>query len=253
MFGWFGQKPKVIDQVIQLRMPPIGDDGAPAWTDEIENVTKGLGWEFLAPIMYETSPGQCLGGFVARAFFDSKVRTYEGRGTLLQTKADDFRATVIVTAPSVPPVRSGELLWDPYRSQFSATLRQTLIEDTAVRVVRGLCKRAHDEELQERGKKRDELLARTSPARVAAPAATRGLTEFARAYDRNNPDQLTAILEIFHDTLHKAQDDSEMLDYYASFACGVSVVVRERVGVDLGTLVFPLQAPPVLPENHIRA
>jgi hypothetical protein len=108
MFGWFEQKPKIIQQMIQLRAPPIGDDGAPAWTDEIENITKGLGREFLAPIMYKVSPGQCLGGFVARALHDARVRTYEGRAILLQTKTDDFRSTTIVTAPSVPPDRNGD-------------------------------------------------------------------------------------------------------------------------------------------------
>jgi hypothetical protein len=60
MISWFGRKSSNIpDGMVQLRLRPIGDHGANVWTDEIEHeTTRRFSGQFIAPALYETSPGQ---------------------------------------------------------------------------------------------------------------------------------------------------------------------------------------------------
>lgn len=133
---------KIPDGMIQLRTLPVDEDGAPTWTDEIDSASRKFGREFLTPLMYETSPGQCIGGFVARAVFDTPLRTYEARATLLQRANDEYRATVIVTAPSVSKARNGGRACEPHRSKYVASLPKDNVHDL-LNKIRDLCKNAY--------------------------------------------------------------------------------------------------------------
>jgi RNA polymerase-interacting CarD/CdnL/TRCF family regulator len=146
MFGWFGRKPKIPEEMIQLREPPTGGDGAPTWNEEIQSATHRLGPEFLAPFMFETSPGQCLGGFVAKAKLDTPARTYEARAVLIQRRDDEFRTSVVVTAPGVGENLAADHPWPPYKFQYNTSLPKEHVRDT-INTIRGLCASSHAEQL----------------------------------------------------------------------------------------------------------
>lgn len=142
MLGWFGRKRKLPYGMIRLDTLPVGNDGAPVWTSEIENATKRFGPEFVAPAMYEQTPGQCLGIVVAKTTYQTPVRAYEGRATMIQRKNDEFRTTVVITAPAAP---DKDYPWDAYRVEYM----DSISEDEAkgiVRLMRPLCEKAHTDE-----------------------------------------------------------------------------------------------------------
>jgi hypothetical protein len=141
--------PKIPEGMIKLHSPPIGEDGAPAWTDEIESATERFGREFLVPVVYEVAPGQCLGVIVARAVYQTPVRVYEGRATLIKTKDDEFRAIIVVTAPSVPDEQAGGNPWDAYETKYSELISNDLVGDT-VQIIHLVCEESHSKELQRR-------------------------------------------------------------------------------------------------------
>src|SRR5258705_825041 len=65
--SWPERKASLPGEMIRLDRLPVGEDGLPQWNDEIDDATREFGAEFLAPFMVEVSPGQCFGGYVARA------------------------------------------------------------------------------------------------------------------------------------------------------------------------------------------
>lgn len=135
--------PKIPEGMIQLRALPVGQDGAPVWNDEVEAATKRFGSVFLAPFMVEVSPGMVIGGYVARATFDTQVRSYEAKATLIVRKNDELRTTVVVTAPGT---RDG---WKPYSHEYKASLPKVHLENM-VHTIRGLCEQSHAKELLSR-------------------------------------------------------------------------------------------------------
>jgi hypothetical protein len=137
---------KIPDGMIQLTARPVGEDGAPVWNDEIDAATKRLGSVFLAPFMVEVSPGVVIGGYVARAGFDTPVRTYEAKATLIVRNNDELRTTVLVTAPGVRDDRSGAAPWMPYSHEYKASLPKIHL-DNMVHTIRGLCEQSHAKEL----------------------------------------------------------------------------------------------------------
>ena len=149
MLGWFGRKLKIPDGMIELHSPPFDEDGAPCWTAEIENATRRFDSEFLVPVVYETTPGQCLGMLVAQAVYQNPVRTYEGRATLIQRKNDEFRTTIVVTAPSAPDEQVGDYPWDAYNSKYNGSIPKDKIKDI-IQVIGQLCEQAHADELRKR-------------------------------------------------------------------------------------------------------
>ena len=71
MFDWLKRKPSIPEGMLQLTAFPVDDDGLPTWNSELEALTSRLGSEFLRPFLFETSPGMCIGCFVAK----SELRT----------------------------------------------------------------------------------------------------------------------------------------------------------------------------------
>ena len=69
--------------------------------------------------------------------------------------------------------------------------------------------------------------------------------EIARLYNPQNIRQLIGLLETIYDGLYAVRNDPESLAYYASFACEVAVFVRVHSQVDICTLSFPMEAPPL--------
>jgi hypothetical protein len=137
---------KIPDGMIQLMSLPVGEDGAPIWNDEINAATKRLGPSFLAPFMVEVSPGMAIGGYVARASFDTSVRTYEAKATLIVRNNDELRTSVLVTAPGVRDERNGAAPWKPYGHEYKASLPKIHL-DNIVHTIRGLCEQSHAKEL----------------------------------------------------------------------------------------------------------
>jgi hypothetical protein len=150
MFHWFEQsKPKVPEWMIQLTNMPVDVEGIPAWNAEIETATQRFGTEFVAPFMFEISPGTCLGGYAAKATLKTPVRTYEARATLIQRKNNDFRTNVLITAPGVPPTQIGDTPWNPYSRSYNTSLPKNDLPDL-VNTIRQLCDQSHAEELHDR-------------------------------------------------------------------------------------------------------
>jgi hypothetical protein len=150
------QKSKLPNGMIKLKALPIGEDGAAIWTDEIQSATQAHGPEFLAAFMFETSPGMCIGGFVAKAILKTPVRTYEARATLIERKNDEFRTTVVVTAPGVSQEQAGDYPWLPYRFQYNTSIPKECVRDF-VNTIRQACEKSHGEELQARERTKDEI------------------------------------------------------------------------------------------------
>ncbi len=63
-------------------------------------------------------------------------------------------------------------------------------------------------------------------------------------YEPKNIRQLNGLLETIYDGL-AAQNEPWVVEYYASFACEVAVFVRMHSQVDICTLTFPMEAPPL--------
>jgi len=131
--------------MIRLDRLPIGEDGSPQWNDEIDDATREFGAEFLAPFMVEVSPGQCFGGYVARTSFPSPVRTYEARAVLIGRQNDEFRTTVVVSAPGIPRKQDSDP-WMPYDFQYDTSLPKVHVRDM-VNTMRGLCEQRHTAEV----------------------------------------------------------------------------------------------------------
>ena len=70
-----------------------------------------------------------------------------------------------------------------------------------------------------------------------------------RLYDRNDVQQLTALLEAIYKNIYKVRNDPEMLVYYAHFACEVAVFARKNTQVDICTLTFPIEDSPLAPST----
>jgi hypothetical protein len=140
MLGWFGRKPKIPDATMKLHSPPLGEDGGPAWTTEIENATQRFGSEFLVPVLYEVAPDQCLGAFVAKATLRTELRTYQGRATLIEQNDGDFRATILVTAPSAPDERGHP--YDACNLTCNESISKDVLEDTC-EIIRQVCEETH--------------------------------------------------------------------------------------------------------------
>ncbi len=131
--------------MIQLTALPVGVDRAPVWNDEVDAATQRFEPEFLAPFMVEVSPGMVIGGYVARAFFRTSVRTYEAKATLIVGKNDELRTTVVVTAPHARDSES-QLPWQAYSHEYKASLPKIHLENM-VHTIRGLCEQSHAKEL----------------------------------------------------------------------------------------------------------
>jgi hypothetical protein len=153
--------------MIQLKTPPVGEDGAPTWNDEVQSATQWFGQEFLAPFMFETSPRKYLGGFVPKAILKTPVRTYEARAILIHRTNDELRTTAVVTAPGVPREEIGNYPWIPYSFQYNTSLPKVHVRDI-VNTIRQHCEKSHAEELQTRKKIRDDMgREEPSPMRAA--------------------------------------------------------------------------------------
>ena len=149
MLGWLRGTPKIPDGMLKLNALPVDEDGAPAWSSEIETATERFGTDFLVPFMFEISPGTCIGGFAAKARLQTSVRAYEARATLIQRKNDEFRTTIVVTAPSVP-ARDGDP-WPPYTYVQNTSLAKENVRGL-VNAIRQHCEQCHSDELQKRTK-----------------------------------------------------------------------------------------------------
>jgi RNA polymerase-interacting CarD/CdnL/TRCF family regulator len=115
-------------EMIRLDRLPVGEDGLPQWNVEIADATREFGVEFLAPFMVEVSPGQCFGGYVSRANWQTPVRTYEAKAVLIGRQNDEFRTTVVVSAPGVPR-KQGSDPWMPYDFQYETSLPKVHVRD----------------------------------------------------------------------------------------------------------------------------
>ena len=135
-------------EMIRLDRLPVGEDGLPQWNEEIADATREFGAEFLAPFMVEVSPGQCFSGYVSRANWQTPVRTYEARAVLIGRQNDEFRTTVVVSAPGVPR-KQGSDPWMPYDFQYETSLPKVHVRDI-VNTMRGLCEQRHTAELTAR-------------------------------------------------------------------------------------------------------
>ena len=159
MFDWSGRRPpKIPDGMIILESAPIGDDRAPTWTSEIESKTQRFGREFVVPAMYETSPGQCLGVLVAKAVYQTPLRTYEARATLIKRTNDEFRTTIVVTAPPVPEWESGDDEWNACNLKYI----ESLTEDQAkamIPMLRRYCEQSHEQERAEKASWEEKISA----------------------------------------------------------------------------------------------
>jgi hypothetical protein len=120
MFGLFRRKLTIPPGMVQLRALPVDETGVPEWNGEIERATAVFGTDFLRPFMFETSPGQCIGGFVARGSFKISVRKYVARAVLIQRKNDEFRTTMRITASAMPQEETGDRSWGCLRERISS-------------------------------------------------------------------------------------------------------------------------------------
>jgi hypothetical protein len=71
----------------------------------------------------------------------------------------------------------------------------------------------------------------------------------ARIYDRNDASQLNSHLTSIYEALYATRARPEDLAYYASFVCGVAVAIRETLTIDISTVMFIVEPPP-LAEAH---
>ena len=150
MSDWLARKPALPGEMIQLDLLPVGEDGLPEWNDEIYSATQKLGPEFLAPFIAETSPGQGFGGYIAKAIWQTPIRTYEARAVLIGRQNDEFRMTVVVSAPGIPR-QQGSDPWIPCSLQYDTSVTKAHVRDI-VNTIRGLCEKHHAEELIARKK-----------------------------------------------------------------------------------------------------
>lgn len=86
---------------------------------------------------------------------------------------------------------------------------------------------------------------------ASAPVTDSRFAEVARLYNPDNVRQLIAILETIYESIYAVQNDPEVVAFYASFACEVAVFVREQSDVDICTLTFPMEAPPLAPSHPL--
>jgi hypothetical protein len=138
---WFRRTPKLPKGMIVLQSPPVGDDGAPKWTEEIEAATARFGPEFRAAAIHEVAPGLTLCILLARAVYSTEARPYVGRAILIQEQDDSFRSNVYVTAPTAT---TGLYHYPRYSYVYSAPISEEDAKDIQ-HIIRLLCERSHTE------------------------------------------------------------------------------------------------------------
>lgn len=69
--------------------------------------------------------------------------------------------------------------------------------------------------------------------------------EIARAYNRDDVRQRIAYLEAIYTSTYDIRNDPEALEFHATTACEVAILVRIQSQVDICTLAFPRQTPPL--------
>lgn len=143
MFDWLKRRPGIPEGMLQLTAFPVDDDGLPTWNSELETLTSRLGSEFLRPFLFETSPGMCIGGFVAKSELRTAVRTYQARATMIQRKNDEFRTTIIVTAPKT--IASDGTAWSACERKSSTSVKAV---NDIVPLLREFCQNCHTKEAQ---------------------------------------------------------------------------------------------------------
>ena len=148
MTGWFRSKDEIPPKMIGLSALPVDNEGAPVWNNEIEQLTKQFGEDFVAPFLVETAPGMCYGGYVAKAHYVHAVRTYSATAVLITRQNDELRTTVSITAPQ----SSSGGQWKPYYHVYTASLPKEHLENI-VHTIGGLCEQSHAQELIKKGQR----------------------------------------------------------------------------------------------------
>jgi hypothetical protein len=225
MLGWFRDTPKIPDGMVRLNALPIDEEGAPTWNNEVETAAQRFAPEFVAPFMFEITPGDCIGGFAAKARLQTPVRVYEARATLIQRRNDEFRTTVVVTAPSAP-ARDGGDPWSPYTYKRSDSLPKEYVHGL-VNSLRQLCEQCHADELRKRKegwyRRRNEsgdALVETKLHSAAEADSKewnvlkdmdRSINEIAEIFDNLSPDDQEQLLTQFKT---KYKQDRAQIDEY---------------------------------------
>jgi hypothetical protein len=70
-------------------------------------------------------------------------------------------------------------------------------------------------------------------------------------YNPDNMRQQIALLEAIYENICARRDDAEVLELYAGLACELVICVRDAVQIDLGTLAFPIEMPPLAASHPI--
>jgi hypothetical protein len=76
-------------------------------------------------------------------------------------------------------------------------------------------------------------------------------TDLSRIFDGSDAELLGAYLSTVYQTVYRERDQPNILAYYASFVLGVAVTIRETAGIDIGTLIFMVEPPPLLPSHPL--
>jgi hypothetical protein len=74
---------------------------------------------------------------------------------------------------------------------------------------------------------------------------TNKYAEIAGAYNPKNVIQHRVILELVYECIDSLRNDHEAIALYAVYACEVAVFVRKHTQIDICTLTFPMEMPPL--------
>jgi hypothetical protein len=140
VFGYFRRKKEEGLGLVRLRAFPIGEDGEPTWTAEIEEISSDWGSHFRRPFVFQTNGPDHIGGFIARTEYPTDIRTYTARATLVAKNSGLYRTKIFVTAP-----HRGQL--NEYLYEFCLDLQREHIVDIA-NVLLQRCRLSHTESLQ---------------------------------------------------------------------------------------------------------
>jgi hypothetical protein len=191
MAGWFRGKRELPPNMVQLSAAPVDDWGDPIWNEETEAKTTGKGSDFLAPFLFEVSPGMCMGGYLAKAQYRSPIRTYEATAVLLARKNDELQTIVSIAAPAC---QNDGFQWPPYAQRHSASLSEEHVLNM-VHTLRGLCEQAHAQELLKASSRpvtRPQAPEKTEPAQPLRQLNGFAVNEFV-VYPAHGVGQILAI------------------------------------------------------------
>jgi hypothetical protein len=221
---------KLPDKMIVLKSPPIGSDGAPTWTEELEIATERFGSEFRAAAMYETAPGQTLGILLARAVYKTEARPYIGSAVLVQRQDDSFRSKVYVTAPAAT---TGLYSYPKYDYAYFGPISKEDAKDIP-HLIRLLCEKSHSEIVAKMVSDRSNEQVETVAIPNDARPPSHGVEDWKVREDRDEVGM--SRLYTFANT--PAPGRTTLLKLECSVSRQLNGVVRTYIGIDIQPYLY---------------